>query len=202
MSNTVKVWITGGLILAAIVGIGWRFGGLARAKKSAQPDQHRASASPCASTRPPGETNQREGGDCKSDADCKAGKNGRCMALGGGRMAPQNRCTYDACFTDNECGPKQTCNCEHQGNYCLPGNCRVDADCGNGGFCSPSWALCSLHGPYRPNGYYCHTSSDECMRDEDCPRPKKEHYGPLSTRCAFSQPVGRWVCMSEECPVG
>jgi hypothetical protein len=115
-----------------------------------------------------------------------------------GRAHPRGR----QCFKDGDCGGKGTCNCDTRGNYCLPGNCRVDADCGKGGFCSPSWALCSLHGPYRPLGYYCHTAADECMRDEDCPRPKKEGYGPSSTRCTYSQPLGRWTCMSEICPVG
>ncbi len=118
-------------------------------------------------------------------------------------MAPTNRCTYDACLADADCGAKGLCTCdERDGNYCLTGNCRVDADCGAKGFCSPSWVLCSLNGPYQPTGYYCHKSADECTTDDDCPKPSHKGYGPEATRCVYSAPVGHWVCESQECPVG
>jgi len=202
MSDGTKVGITGTLIAAAILASAWQFGGLARAKRSPEPVTHRPRASACSPTRPPGTPRPGEQGDCKQDTDCAAGKNGRCQAWSNGRMAPRNRCTYDLCFTDAQCGAKGTCNCDGQGNYCLSGNCRVDADCGESGFCSPSWALCSLHGPYRPEGFYCHRASDECMRDEDCPKPTKEGYGYASTKCTWSAPLGHWACMSANCPVG
>jgi hypothetical protein len=200
MTNTTKVAITGSIIAAAIGVSLWKFGGLARAIKSAKPDSHRAQGASCPETRPPGTPNP-EGGACKTDADCAAGKNGRCSSWSAGRMAPQNICTYDTCFSDKDCGTG-LCTCDGHGNYCLGGNCRVDSDCGTNGFCSPSWSLCSLHGPYRPNGYYCHSAKDECMKDSDCPKPKKQGYGPQATRCIYSAPVGRWTCMSETCPVG
>jgi hypothetical protein len=40
------------------------------------------------------------------------------------------------------------------------------------------------------------------MRDEDCPRPSTKGYRPTATKCAYSTPLGRWACMSQECPVG
>jgi len=203
MTNGMKAGIVAGVIVAAIGGTVWRFGGLARATRSSTAQAHRARAEACSPTPPPG-TPQPTGGTCRSDADCTAGKNGRCSPQGGGRMAPQNQCTYDACFVDADCaGPgKPTCTCEPSGNFCLPGNCRVDADCGARGYCSPSWPMCSLHGPYRPYGYWCHTAKDECTNDDDCPKPDKKGYGPTPTKCTYSEPLGRWTCTTTECPVG
>jgi hypothetical protein len=203
MTNGVKVGIVAGLVGVAIGVTVWRFGGLARATRSAKPYLHRARAESCSPTRPPG-TPQPTGGTCRSDADCTAGKNGRCSPHGNGRLAPANRCTYDTCFTDADCGGqgKGTCTCDPDGNYCLSGNCRVDADCGPRGSCSPSFPMCSLHGPYRPVGYFCHTAGDECTNDDDCPKPRHKGYGYMSTKCTYSAPLGRWTCTSEECPVG
>jgi len=186
-------------LVAVAVGL---FSVAACAKPTAPPSDHRAAATACNPARPAGKIDANRSGDCKKDRDCKAGKNGRCASHSNGRMAPTNQCSYDACGTDADCG-KGLCVCEEaDGNYCLPGNCRVDGDCGKGGFCSPTWPLCSLHGPYQPSGYYCHTPKDECHNDDDCPKPAKTGYGPMGTRCGYAPEVGRWTCVSQECPVG
>ena len=110
---------------------------------------------------------------------------------------------------NGDCG-KGVCECGHDGktpedyssgHWCAPpGNCRVDADCGAGNFCSASHPLCSRGGGH--SGFYCHTSKDECWRDEDCPRPEKQSYFGTSANCQYAPQRGRWVCMQESCPVG
>ena len=70
------------------------------------------------------------------------------------------------------------------GNECVPGNCRVDADCGAGWFCSPTVGLV---GPfYGVAGHYCHTADDTCVDDGDC--IDDTYY------CAYSREVGHWAC--------
>jgi hypothetical protein len=81
--------------------------------------------------------------DCVTDADCVDGPNGRCSHLHRGPANIRLFCTYDACANDDGCtgGP---CSCRDsaasaEANRCFDaGNCRVDADCGAGGYCSPS----------------------------------------------------------------
>jgi hypothetical protein len=77
-------------------------------------------------------------------------------------------------------------------NRCFGGDCRVDTDCGRGGYCSPSNHPCGTSW-----GYYdfrCHTAFDECTDDEDCanvdagPGPIVPHF------CAYNSPKGRWTC--------
>jgi hypothetical protein len=103
---------------------------------------------------------------CHADADCTVGKNGRCVPTPGVACAPQ--CTYDTCFQDADC-MMGACACrasasDSAANACVPGNCLVDADCGAGGYCSPSGLpdSCGI-------GYYCHTPSDTCVDNTDCP---------------------------------
>ena len=72
-------------------------------------------------------------------------------------------------------------------NYCVSGSdCRVDADCGPGGFCSPSqfdqWC-----GPT----YHCHRPSDICIDDSDC----------IGTGCNFDSQSGHWSCGGDCGPV-
>ncbi|HKU40744.1 MAG TPA: hypothetical protein VJR89_21435, partial [Polyangiales bacterium] len=74
-------------------------------------------------------------------------------------------------------------------NRCLAGNCRVDADCGQSGYCSPSFGSCgSLDGVV---AYYCHTCQDECIDDEDCSRLQGECASPSSTPAFFCAYVPR-----------
>ena len=167
-----------------------------------EPAVHRASATPCDHTRPsndPGAPMEDAGViTCHSHADCTAGENGRC----GGNGHDGWHCTYDACFADSDCptaasGGPQLCACEggfrSDNNVCIEGNCRLDTDCGVGGFCSPSLGSCGHFTPFV--GYYCHTKDDECADDSDCGADG----GFGSPYCAFMPTIGHWQCASTNC---
>jgi hypothetical protein len=136
-------------------------------------------------------------GVCSTDADCAdAGPNGRCdMSTGGG--AQRCFCASDMCADDSTCPSGQTCACHGsaylgQGNTCVPGNCRVDSDCGTGGYCSPSRGSGNCGGIV---GYYCHTAQDKCVNDSDC----ADAGGAFA--CDWSPTAGYWKCsMLELCP--
>jgi hypothetical protein len=185
------------------------------------PRKHRAAGSSCPSARGVAQPPMCAPGagaelpvDCLQDSDCTAGANGRCVrAFGPARCG--GVCSYDACAGDSDCGGSEPCLCrasstELAANSCVTGsNCRVDADCGVGGFCSPSVVnpycacvstkLCddSSHcyagkmevpcacGDACGHGYYCHTAQDECVDDEDC-RP--------GTTCNYDRLEKRWTC--------
>lgn len=169
------------------------------------PQSHRASATPCDHTRPspdPGAPPVDAGFGgfiaCRSHAECTSGANGRCS--GNGHDGWQ--CTYDACFSDSDCTGAvgtgtQLCECEGgfraDNNVCLGGNCRVDADCGPSGYCSPTLGDC---GNYTgTTGYYCHTPSDECVGDTDCGGDG----GYPNPYCAFMPTIGHWRCSTSQC---
>ena len=161
------------------------------------PDEHRATASECSHTRaasmptPPAECLMPDGtlmcpGECSRDSDCMdsaLGKNGRCLVQG---PPPRFGCSYDTCFADSACETGSVCQCRESadsvdGNHCTqPSNCRVDADCGENGYCSPSQAheWCGTF-------YACHTPDDECLNDSDC---------DSDTHCDFDSKAKHWLC--------
>src|SRR5580658_2032140 len=167
------------------------------------PLYHRASAACCPSQRGPGGPNQpylpgfasplsADAGGCTSDSDCTSGVNGRCFPFEG--EVGLGGCSYDECFTDSNCGSGTPCLCrssstDNSANVCDPGgNCAVDSDCGLGGYCSPS-GICD--GPT----YYCHTSSDTCVNDTDCPAIDAGESGcPTVTSCVYNPQAQRWGC--------
>jgi len=167
------------------------------------PENHRPAGSTCPEQRGPNsvsvdgcQTNSAVGNGayvlCTQDSDCTAGTNGRCFAAG--PMACMTICSYDTCFSDSDCPSNQPCECrslasDSSPNACLTeGNCRIDADCGQGGYCSPSQvnnscfcpspALCPSGTSCSPgpcacgdscgHGYFCHTAADTCIDDSDC----------------------------------
>jgi hypothetical protein len=79
--------------------------------------------------------------DCTQDSDCTSGPNGRC---GQWIPPPVLACDYDECFQDSDCDGGSPCACRPSSASAAPnvcrgaGNCIVDADCGPGGYCSPS----------------------------------------------------------------
>ncbi len=158
------------------------------------PLSHRPIAEVCPSApRPPGYGSGRDSGHgsggtmCDGDADCTAGKNGRCQIRGHG--TPQ--CTYDQCMQDSECPAGKVCECSSSGNTCLAGNCRTDADCGGLG-CSPtSSESCGNMGG--TVGYYCHTRKDDCVNDDECTK------GTEHGMCVYSPAGGRWTCNYSMC---
>ncbi len=93
-----------------------------------------------------------DGGHC-ADTTCTSGANGRCecfrvpTACGSGPI-----CTYDDCASDADCGAGWAFLCREtvlpaglgamasltRRTVCVAASCRVDSDCGVGGYCSPS----------------------------------------------------------------
>lgn len=158
------------------------------------PARHRAGADACPTERgtPTIEGTPEDWWDCRSHDECTEGINGRCTWIGRGGYY----CTYDQCFADAECdsGP---CICRGTtggtaaagANRCFPGGCRTDADCGVGGFCSPTYGSCGDYGGTA--GYYCHTCDDDCTDDADCTAP--------GAYCAYDLVEARWHCQATHC---
>lgn len=134
------------------------------------PKNHRASATTCAVRDDAGL------GDGSPDGGFKDGGSTACTS--------DTDCPGTVC----ECGQDPACFQKNQ-NVCLQsGNCRIDSDCGPGGYCSYSYdgAYC---GHQHPSGYFCHTASDTCADDSDCPR---DEFGPES--CQISNQDTTWSC--------
>jgi hypothetical protein len=184
--------------------------GTASTSDAEVPLYHRATAACCPSQRGPGPANQpyppgvasflaADAGGCTSDSDCTDGVNGRCFPFEGAVGA--GGCSYDDCFTDSNCGSATPCLCrsssaDNSANVCDPGgNCAVDSDCGPGSYCSPSPESC-----YGPSPYYCHTSSDTCVNDADCPFiDAGECCCPTVASCVYSPQAQRWACNQLVC---
>jgi hypothetical protein len=162
------------------------------------PVNHRPSDAQCATSAAPGDCVAAfPDAGCASDSDCtEAGTNGRCINGGGGVAAPC-ACTSDKCAVDIDCPAGQTCAChgapytDGNSNTCVTGNCRVDADCGTQGYCSPS-SLTAICGDSLA-GYYCHTAADRCIDDSDCPGPSPGKPAG-SAGCLYSTKDSRWEC--------
>jgi hypothetical protein len=162
------------------------------------PVNHRPDDSQCSTPRSPGDcgpggSSSSSGappGQCSADSDCTAGQDGRCVNA---IDLPLCTCSYDACVHDSDCGPGRTCACHGsdyggvQGNACVTGDCRVDADCGAGGYCSPTLDMsqCGTLG-----GFYCHTPADQCIDDADCTSTSGTPF------CVWSPGTKRWECTS------
>lgn len=199
-------WLLGGVLVIGAA-LAARFGASVFHPRADRPTQSRPVATTCAKARPAGKPGATANSTCKQDADCTAGHNGRCLAThhGDPRQLAVDECSYDRCFVDADCG-LGVCLCGHDAatadgeHRCVLGDCRVDADCGSGGFCSPSYGLCS-HDPH-PTGFFCHSDRDECFTNSDCPKTKSDVARSTHVQCGYSRATRRWVCMSEQCPVG
>ena len=162
------------------------------------PNEHRRAAIGCSHTRaasittPGANCLTLDGGstcpnsECSQDSDCvnsALGDNGRCVQRG---PLPGSTCSYDTCFADSACAAGSVCQCREpsdsvDANYCTtPSTCRIDADCGDSGYCSPSQSheWCGTF-------YACHTPNDECLNDSDC---------GTGMRCDFDTNARHWVC--------
>ncbi len=101
---------------------------------------------------------------------------------------PSTNGVADGCLSDSDCTQGDACACASQfggnaphANACIATGCRVDADCGPGGFCSPSTGeRCG-----GLSGYFCHTPSDCCTNDSDC---------PSGQACRHDPTLGSWRC--------
>jgi hypothetical protein len=117
-----------------------------------------------------------------------------CAAVIWGARCVSSACVFDTCLRDEDCPSGGACSCRGTtrggggsswGNVCVPGNCRVDADCGPGWYCSPT-ADPGVGPFYGVAGHYCHTPDDACVDDGDCL--------DASYYCAYSREVGHWAC--------
>ena len=113
---------------------------------------------------------------CLQDSDCTSGMNGRCTS---GPFACSMGCSYDECLSDADCTGNVPCACRSSGsdsmlNFCATqSKCRIDADCGPDGYCSPSLLDLVQNNGYSvcdglATGYFCHTPNDRCTDDSDC----------------------------------
>jgi hypothetical protein len=161
------------------------------------PVNHRATGMACPEERGPGMIQPACDSEgfvlvCENDSDCTAGDNGRCEPLPFSPVGCQVGCSYDECFKDTDCPAGQPCDCrasatDNTANVCVSGSqCQVDADCGPGGYCSPS-------GGYGTFGcdvaYFCHTAADTCVDDTDCEAPG----------CQYDSTAGYWRCGGKGC---
>ena len=163
-----------------------------------EPEQHRAAGATCDAERPlyPITEMPPDWSDCDGHDDCTDGINGRCT----GNSFHGYRCTYDGCFADGECADRGgPCLCRGEAggrggdaHRCVMGDCQTDADCGPGGFCSPTLGDCGDYGG--TNGYYCHTCDDECTDDADC---GDGTWG--RGYCRYDEVLGHWRCAAEHC---
>jgi hypothetical protein len=74
----------------------------------------------------------------------------------------------------------------------MAGNCQIDADCGDGGYCSPTQGDCGSYSGII--GYYCHTPADTCVNDSECSDPER---GP--GYCMYRPELGHWQCGYGQC---
>jgi hypothetical protein len=163
------------------------------------PRQHRATRAACPADRP---SSTCMGGGapaaCATDGDCTMGRNGRCV----GNPHDGCRCNYDQCSDDSACTTGGPCACRLStrgasgANVCLAGNCQVDADCGAGGYCSPTFGSCGDYSGVV--GYRCHTPQDECVDDEDCAGADAGFLGQRPY-CMYASEVGHWRCSNSAC---
>lgn len=183
------IWACGGVVTTVGADAGVADGGGDVAVH--EPKNHRSLATACPQGRGAGTPSPQAPVECHTDPECDGGTNGRCMPPKGGPF--MNYCSYDECFQDSTCTAGQVCACrasatDNAANLCTSGgNCRVDSDCA-GGYCSPSPASqvsgCNF-------AYFCHTASDPCLDDSQCPGSS-----PL---CAFDLTAKHWAC-STDCP--
>jgi hypothetical protein len=155
------------------------------------PIVHRAAAEACSSTpvgaEPmPGSTNLTN--DCARNEDCKAGMNGRCIFT---FPMGVDKCFYDQCLTDADCG-REVCACSSEQlaitNACKGGDCKTDGDCA-GSYCSPSVDCSGV------SGFFCHGRSDECVNDDDC----RHDANAMFNKCAYDYAAAYWKCVSLAC---
>ncbi len=173
--------------------------GGSNAGRSTVPTDHRPQEVACPLERGPGHVDVV--GDCTRDSDCTDGTNGRCISPNVLGPSGGSRCSYDGCFSDSDCPANQPCRCrpsaaDNARNYCPAGsNCRIDSDCGPGGFCSPS--LLGLGSPVGGGsfGYFCHTPQDLCLNDSDCDASGcLIEQGCASMACGYSAESSLWDC--------
>jgi hypothetical protein len=130
---------------------------------------------------------------CQRNGDCTKGLNGICA---NGEASSSCFCQYDDCNSDSDCAQPGVCACsggQRRFNKCATkGNCITDSDCATG-YCSPGY---DPKDPCTLVGYYCHTTSDQCIDDKDCT-------GATGMYCVYDDAVKYWHCAGNSgCPFG
>lgn len=172
------------------------------------PAEHRAAATTCTSTRSTVDWSAQQAIDqqmgwgpieCRSDADCTAAADGRCARKGDGYYT----CTYHECAQDSDCpSGAQVCGCglgDLQANVCLQGDCRTDADCGAGVYCSPTSVMCDREFGPAATEYRCTQPQDECLADTDCASCASGQTCSHPGWCAWDASQGHRVCAYRQC---
>jgi hypothetical protein len=168
-----------------------------RVERTAEIPEDRVAAPSCSEHRPRGpvchgrwvgeSTYNDERIACSCHEECDAGRNGRCYVYG-------YECSYDDCFTDDDCGASHVCLCaggSSGAHICVPANCRTNADCEGGQSCSVTRPeTCSNLGGVA--GYYCRTASDGCRSDADC-------NASGAGFCVYQGQTARWDCSYQHC---
>jgi hypothetical protein len=157
------------------------------------PTNHRAEATPCPPSTPADTP-------CASDTDCTMGDGFGGIVMGKCDTVTMT-CEYDQCTTDGDCpAASDVCACQGEthgdgeiGSVCVESGCHIDADCGAGGFCSPSGSVSCGDG-LGTVGWYCHTCSDACVNDADCMTA-----GMPPASCVYDPTVGHWTCSTGIC---
>jgi hypothetical protein len=130
-----------------------------------------------------------QGGNCKSDADCKEAANGYCVGSEGGFEAPGCYCNY-GCTKDTDCGDGSICLCGEPVGRCVAATCRSDADCG-GGLCN-SYGLDQICYNF---GFACQSPKDTCGGNNDCQAPQyclpegEQRICKEDSPCAIGRPL-------------
>ncbi|MEM6791797.1 MAG: hypothetical protein AAF715_30035 [Myxococcota bacterium] len=158
-------------------------------RKKDSPPEFRDPPVACARSRPRGPV-CRYSGTCDCHDMCTDGVNGRCS---GG-------CTYDACFSDDDCAPGTACVCafgtsrwrEDDAHACVEANCRSDDDCPGAERCRLSGNVWCAFDFYR--GYFCTTADDTCKRDADCVDDRRGN-----GQCNWDEAQSAWRCVYERC---
>jgi hypothetical protein len=195
-------------------------------------DNHRAASSACPQERGAGisgiptQCEGFTGAACTRDSDCASGANGRCLQAGGPSCGYY--CSYDECTQDSDCKVNAPCACRSSNsdtgpNACATGsNCRVDADCGPGGFCSPSLvgspcgcnseifcradsgSSCSETGPDGvTKSVPCSSCDGNCGHGYFCHTAKDsclDDNDCASGACNFDLTSQAWMCTGFSCP--
>lgn len=124
---------------------------------------------------------------CRSDDDCLAGVNGRCVYVALD-VAYQLWCRYDECFEDADCPVGHACAPTFEGDpsqvpqsnlFCLRASCLSSADCSGG-------QACTLH----------YTSSSGI----DSPMPRDFHYACGADECSPGTPTSTYRFTRIEIP--
>ena len=138
-------------------------------------------------------TSGATGGECPSTVPVNH-RPAAVMCDGGNDRPLPGSDAGNRCEQDSDCGPSDAglyvCSCapatrQFAGssvNWCVLGDCRVDADCACG-YCSPTYnSSCGSFFGYV--GYYCHVPGDTCANDSECD----------GGYCAYFPQVGHWAC--------